>query len=282
MELKDIAPQVLSSTEVPSEVLTIAPIGDIQYMPDEAFAKHRFKEHLKMIEGEFENVWYIGMGDYIDYMSPSNRASIKQARVYDSSRAALDAKGREHVERVYQELLAPTTGRWIGLLEGHHYWRYSDTGGTTDQDLATMLDTVFLNVCSLVEIKFMREKGWARGVVNLWAHHGVGSRKYPVGKLMDNVVPYWPEVDIYLMGHMHDTDFKAIPRMVKRSDQIVENNALAAVTGGWLKGYKEGDPTYVERGMLAPRALGAPIIQIRPYQDGRGLFRRKIRFLADV
>ena len=281
MELVDIEPKVLSSTEVPNEVLTIAPIGDVQFMNNDGFAKHRFKEHLKMIEGEFENVRYLGMGDYIDYMSPSNRTAIQQARVYDSSRAALDQKGRDFVAQVY-ELLEGTTGKWIGLLEGHHYWQYSDTGGHTDQDLAQLLECPFLNTCSYIEIKFMREKGWSRGTLNIWAHHGTGSAKYPASKLMNNVVPFWPEVDIYLMGHMHESDFKPIPRMVKRGDQIVENNARAAVTGGWLKGYKEGKATYVEEKMLAPRALGAPIIQVRPYQDGRGLFRRKIRFVSDV
>ena len=282
MELTDITPNVLSSTEVPNQIFTLAPIGDIQYMNSDGFARQRFKDHLKMINDEFENVWYVGMGDYIDFMSPSNRESMKHARVYDSSRQSLDDKGRALIHELYDKILYQTSNRWIGLLKGHHYWDYSDTGTNTDQELATLLGTVYLNQCAHIEVKFMREKGWARGSVNIWAHHGVGSRKYPVSKLMDSVVPHWPEVDIYLMGHMHDSDFKPVARCVRRGDEIVSHNALAAVTGGWLKAYKEGAPTYIEEKMLAPRALGAPIIQVRPYRDGRGLFRRKIRFISEL
>lgn len=282
MELIDFQPAVLSSTEVSNQVVTIAPIGDIQYMENDGFAKQRFKDHLKMIEDEFENVWYLGMGDYIDYMSPSNRAAVSQARVYDSSRKSLDDQGRALVDALYDNILYKTKGRWLGLLKGHHYWEYSDGSGTTDMELARALDTVYLNQCALIELKFLREKGWARGTVNIWAHHGTGSAKYPASKLVNNVVPHWPEVDLYLMGHMHDSDFKPIARMVKRGNQIVDHNALAAVTGGWLKAYKEGTPTYIEEKMLAPRALGAPIIQVRPYLDERRLFRRKIRFVSEM
>src|SRR3970282_685502 len=97
---------------------------------------------------------------------------------------------------------------------------------------------------------------------NIWAHHGVGSRKFPVGKLVDNVVPYWPEADVYLMGPMHECDSKKI----------------AGVTGGWLKGYVEDTETYIEEKMLSPRAIGAPVILVKTFQKN-GLFRRKFQYV---
>ena len=283
MELREFEPRVIAKEDFSEEMseFTIAPIGDLQLIdPDvegfRAVAVNAFKRHMAFVEDNFPNVHYIGMGDYIDFMSPSNRDSVGKAKMYQPTESFISVAARRLADD-FLEIVQHTTGRWMGLLSGHHYYEFKD-GTNTDQYIANALEAPYLNKCGYLTMRFQRPDDKNRGTINIWAHHGVGSRKFPVGKLVDNVVPYWPEADVYLMGHMHECDYKKIERMIARGGQIVENKAIAVVTGGWLKGYVEDTETYIEEKMLSPRAIGAPVILVKTFQKN-GLFRRKFQYV---
>jgi len=283
LKLQDFEPKVLAKENFSEEMkeFTIVPVGDLQLIDPEveeynSVALNSFKDHMSYVEDNYPNVHYIGMGDYIDYMSPSNRESVEKAKIYSPSRSYIALAGRRLADD-FLDLMAHTEGRWLGILNGHHFVGFKD-GTNSDQYIASALQAPYLDKCGYVTMRFQRPDDKNRGTINIWAHHGTGSRKYPVGKLVDSVVPFWPEGDIYLMGHMHECDYKKVQRMIARGGRIVENNAIAAVTGGWLKGYVEDVTTYVEEKMLSPKAIGAPVIVVRTYQDTSGLFRRKFAY----
>src|SRR3990172_3416226 len=276
MQIHEFAPNTLVKDKISEGEFTIAPIGDLQLMGsnDKQVALNRFKRHLEIVENEFPNVYYLGMGDYIDFMSPSNRESLKQAKGYDAS--------REYIERAaytladeFLALVEKTKDRWLGLLSGHHFYESPD-GTNTDQYIARKLEAPYLEKCGYISLTLARPDGKTRGTINIWCHHGVGSSKYPVSKLVNQVVPFWPEADLYFMGHMHACDHYRINRMVVRGQEVVEQNSLAVVTGGWLKSHTENQTSYIEEKMLSPRAVGQPIVVVKPYMDARGLFRRKL------
>ncbi len=249
--------------------VTICPIGDIQWNGDrDEIAYDQLREHITRCM-QLPNPLFVGMGDYVDFASPSNRAAIAAARLYQGPRKALDDKALDLTTGVYDEILQPTRGRWLGMVSGHHLYPLI-TGGNTDIRLAELLEAPYLGTgIAVIRLEF-REKHH-RQVIQLWVAHGKGyGRKAsrPVD-MLEGLAADWEEIDVFLMGH-HTKKAKAdknklVPLWPKRGEPRLQHRAVHLVgTGGWSKGYVLGQPTYVEDMLLAPVVLGAPIIHVRP------------------
>lgn len=255
-----------------TEEVILAPIGDIQWAGrKEHLAWSALKEHVA--EAMERKAWFIGLGDYIDFASPSNRQRLRSAALYDTAEQVIDDKARALVDELYAELLAPTRGRWLGLLEGHH-WTHLLTGETTDQYLCQKLQAPFLGTSAYVGLMFQTDNGTRS--VTIWAHHGAGGGQKvhaPVLKL-ENMATNW-DADIMLVAHMTKRATGVLQRCYPvwggRKPTIRYRTMHLVGCGGWLKGYQEQSTQgqtprggYVEQKMLAPVALGAPFVRIRP------------------
>jgi len=280
LHLQDVTPNVLTTINTPTEEFTIVPIGDVQVQDnDKMVAERMLRDHIKEVLDTQPNPMFIGMGDYIDLMSPSNRDKFSKGGFYDSTHEAMEA-GAKRLEERFLNIVRGTEGKWIGLHEGHHFVTFRD-GTTTDQHLAAALGTTFLGTCAYTRIKVTKKDSEeARGIITLWSHHGEGSRKYPASKLVEMVAPFWPNVDIFLMGHMHKADYQRMPRLDIQGQKVINKDVLAVVTGSWLKSYVIDESNYVEKKMLAPRSLGAPYIRVKPSSGGRGSgFLRRLQYI---
>jgi hypothetical protein len=273
MEFFDLdIPDTFGQLNLPYEQIILAPIGDV-HVGARGFARNSFKEYLKILDNEYNNVYYVGMGDYIDATRTTVRKAFKTLEVDDGE--FVDNYVEEQRQDFF-DLVRHTKGKWLGLLEGNHTWEYRD-GTTTESRLCQDLEARFLHDCADISIKFQREdENGIRGSVGVWLHHGVGGRKFPVGKLLDHVCPYFPDSDIFLMGHTHVSEFRNVVRMHRVGNKYIQRTSVAAITGGWLKGYIDGPSTYVERKAYSPLAVGSIIIKVRPYLK-HGYFVPKIR-----
>jgi hypothetical protein len=287
MEIVSHNPERFALREVDSsEPFTIVPIGDVQLMAASIHSGKSvnvsgFKKHLRYIEDTYPNPLYLGMGDYIDFMSPSNRDSVKKSKIYDQSREYIDQAALE-LSVQFLDLVEHTRGRWLGILTGHHFHEFAH-GTTTDQYIAGELDAPYLGRVAHLSIRFRNSNGKTDGRLNIWAHHGEGARKYPAGKIVDNIAPHWPEVDLFFMGHMHESDSARIARFtVDNAGDIVQRNSLAVVTGAWLEPVTAGVGSYIENQMLRPRATGAPVVVVERYNDEKHRRRRKFRYISEV
>lgn len=288
MDTISYTPERFALTEVEStEAFTIVPVGDLQLMSQDIKSGvtvnlDGFKKHLEYVEKTYPNPLYLGMGDYIDFVSPSNRESIKQSRIYTQSREYIDRVAEELAEE-FLDLVIHTQNKWLGVLTGHHFYEMMD-GTTTDQHIAKALHAPYLGRCGHIQIKYQNESsGKVDGRLNIWAHHGEGARKYPAGKIVDNVALHWPEVDIFFMGHMHESDSARIARYtVDSAGEVVTRNSLAVVTGAWLEPVTAGVSSYVEDRILRPRVTGAPVVVVEPYFDQKRRRRRKLRYISEV
>lgn len=261
-----------------NEPFLLMPVGDIQYAgKDKAIAMKMLKKHIQW--GVDHNVWFLGMGDYIDMVSPSNRRKIRSAELYDTAIEVLDQKAQDLLGDLYTKALAPSKGRWLGLLEGHHYWPDAD-GLTSDMHLAKMLDTKFLGTLANVRLRF--KNGTRVGDTNIWAHHGIGTGATAASVLNRlGRISQGFEADIYLMGHLHRKVAEPIDYMVPHypngqgrkagAGYVSHRTRLAACTGSFLKGYEVGSKagrvprgSYVEQGMMNPVALGGILVEITP------------------
>jgi len=246
--------------------VTICPIGDIQWGGDRKdLVADRLVAHITRCL-ELPNPLFVGMGDYIDFASPSNREALKQARIYDTARKVLDDATKKLVHEVFDNFLAPTRGKWLGLVEGHHHYRLLD-GRHSDQYLCELLAAPWLTELGIVNVQW-KDKTHTQSI-NIVVFHGDGQSVFPHGPLVKTfrVSPHW-DADVILMGHQtrkaaanYDFVKPIFTNGVGRLDHLTRH---LIGTGGWSKGYVAGRPTYVSKEMYPPVALGQPIIHVRP------------------
>src|SRR3990172_5992539 len=90
MELISFEPKTVKSYFLPYKETRIIPIGDVQY--GSTTDVERLRKYLSW--GTKQNAYFLGMGDYLDVGSPSNRRVISSLRgsLYDSIRKGFDEK----------------------------------------------------------------------------------------------------------------------------------------------------------------------------------------------
>lgn len=256
-----------------SEIL-LMPVGDIQWSGrDDEVAMKMLQRHIKW--GVEHGAYFLGMGDYIDFLSPSNRARLASAALYDTAAKTIDDTAHRLVQDLYNKALKPSKGRWLGLLEGHHF--HEDSHGiTSDQWLSKMLGAPFLGTSAIVRLVLANRT--KRGAVKIWCHHGVGGSSTvgaPVNKIERLLTNWGSAADIFLMGHHHKKVAAPVDMIESVFDgnggpRLVHRTKILACTGGFLKGYvvgaKDGDTPrggYVEQGMMNPVALGGVLVRIK-------------------
>lgn len=263
-------------TRQKDEVL-VMPIGDIQWFGDDkGVALKMLKRHIQW--GVDHNVFFLGMGDYTDAFSPSNRQRLRGAALYNTANAIIDQKAHELVDEIYDKALAPSKGRWLGLLEGHHYHQFA-AGMTTDMLLADKLQAPFLGTSTVIRLQFRRGNGkeTASNHVLIWAHHGTGTGQTEasiLNRLKRTATQF--EADIFLMGHLPQKVNAPIDRLVPifpptGKPYLTHRTKILAGTGGfmktWVVGAREGlipRGGYGEVAMYTPAALGGVLVKIRP------------------
>lgn len=251
-----------------NQKVLLMPLGDIhEGMPN--WPKNKFLGHLKW--GMERGASFLGMGEYFDFMSTSQRQIAIMFR--DSTKKQLDEMIEERVKK-FTDLIKFTKGHWIGALEGHHYWVFQN-GLTSDQLLCQELECEFLGTSSLIRIGFdVVDHSEADCIV--FAHHGIGGGRTIGGHLLriEDLLK-WVEADVYLMAHTHTKVSNPIDRQYISPDGThYHRTKLLARTGGWLRGYLSHGPrpltkpavdsrgSYVERAAMVPTSLGGMAIGI--------------------
>jgi hypothetical protein len=256
----------LISFSVPKSLktLTIAPLGDLQWSGHKGpTAKDSLKRHID--ECLKAGAFFVGLGDYIDFLSPSNRRRLINADLYDAAQEVIAEKAAELTLEVFEEFLKDTKGRWLGMVEGHHF--YQAEGTTSDESLAGMLGTTFLGTSAFIKIPSFD--------VTLYVHHGTGGGVLPGSGLnrMYHTAAGLQGADIYLMGHNTKLTTARLSRPYPRWDtkppRLEHRDIWIVNTGGFCRssivGHRHGSiprGDYGEQAMYSPSPLTAPIIRI--------------------
>jgi len=280
MEIAVVKPKLVDSDTLPMKEVRILPVGDIQY--GGATDLDRLERYLDW--GLKQNAYFVGMGDYIDTVSPSNRALLLSVKsnLYDSANVTI-SKAFGKMGEDMEEIFKKTKGRWLGLVRGHHYWPFAD-GTTSDLRLAKALGCQFLGDNGIIAVEMQEPKTKQTVYGQIFMHHGQGSgisEGAGLTKLGHISKTFFS--NIYLMGHFHRKAATAVPWVeysIKNGSFVDESiNRYLVLTGGFLKGYdlgsvdEAGYPAggYIEKKMLTPVSLGGTLIQMRPALrfDGR-------------
>lgn len=250
-----------------TKTLTVCPLGDLQWSGDKGpTAQDHLKRHIDRcleLDG-----YFVGLGDYVDTMSPSNRQRLVAAGLYDTAMQVISEKCRELVEELYEKFLKPTTGRWIGMVHGHHHYPL-ESGQSTDEMLADLLKTEYLGTSAFIKVN--------NADLVLYLHHGNGGGKLP-GASMNrtyHIQAGLEGADIYMLGHDTKLSSARVSRPFpvwgkKRSEHKLKHRDVWLLsTGSFCKsnivGHRShGSPAgdYAEMAGFTPSPLSAPIITV--------------------
>jgi predicted phosphodiesterase len=257
----------------------IIPFGDI-HRDSDMFADTHWKEFLDYAKKQ-KNALFIGMGDYTDGISTSERIVINQ--IHDTTKNTLKDvyKG---VTRTLVNELGWMRGRVIGMLGGNHFYDFGDQ--TTDHLLAAALGSKYLGVCGFIRLSIGLKGTGKRVALDIFAHHGKGGGGSPGGQF--NTIEKMAgtaDADIYLMGHTHGKGcLPSSPRIklvsTKNGVEVRERTPWLGRTGSYLKAYESGRASYnVDAGRSAC-ALGwieFEITPVRVRKDGQDMIELRIR-----
>lgn len=258
----------------------LIPLGDIQLDPE--LPGHPRASHVRRLRevvqwGVDHGASFIGMGDYIDPLSPSNRKALMTAGFYDATKAMME-KGATELQEELHDILKPTVGSWVSLGSGHHYFPFED-GTTTDTRLADFLGCRHTGDLGITHIYMPSAgQGKAAPMYKVYSWHGQGGGSTiaaALNKLQRKVGEF--EADVYLMGHYHRAEAVKVPRLdttggLRGVDpHVVHRDRVLGITGSFMKAYLQGSRQgkvakggYVEVAGLSPAALGTLVIMARP------------------
>ena len=267
-----------------NQQLLLMPIGDVHYMT-EGWPRQKIIDHLKW--GMDRGALFLGMGEYMDFSSASQRVLMSLLR--DKVKQQLNEMIREQAEMFFRDIEF-SRGSWIGMLEGDHLHTFED-GTTADQYLCELLQCPFLGDAALIRLTYGAKVPDTADCL-VYAHHGFGSSRLAGGHLHRIEDAYKAiEADIYLMGHSHAKVSAPLDRQYVAGDGThYHRTKVLARTGAWMKGYLTNPPfdvsepavhsraTYVEKSIYMPSAMGGLCFGIGYEAVTKTIYRPTIHF----
>lgn len=234
--------------------------GDVHRdAPGHADAK--WQEFLQYARG-LKDAYFIGMGDYLDSTSTSERECLGDIspRMHETFMKDIEALQAAKVQLMAKELEF-MRGRLIGMLGGNHYFQFQ-SGINGDQKLCELLGAKYLGVCAFIRLYF-KGCGTREHARDIFAHHGMGAARL-IGGSLNRVqqMAEGAEADIFAMGHDHKRGaVPAQPRLFlyhssREGLKVVEREPIVIRSGSYLASYKDGAVSYNVDACRPPSSLG--------------------------
>ena len=251
-----------------NEVIRLIPFGDIHRSSNLCSIKH-WHDFLRWAKTK-DNTLYLGMGDYDDLASTSERAILLDIKLHESTKYEIENLFKKNIDKICSEM-SFMKGKIVGLIEGNHYGLFPN-GTTTTQKMCEILDCKYLGVSSFIRLTFVY--GAIESAVDIWAHHGKGAARL-VGGSINRVQQMAEAADahIYIMGHDHKKG--AVPSSklhligTKGKLTVKHKKQLYVRSGSFLKGYVENEASYVVDAAMNPTDLGVVKIELTPKRDDK-------------
>lgn len=271
------------------EILNIYTIGDI-HEGNVNHAEEELKEAVKIIKNDPNGCW-IGMGDYIEAITPSDLKRFDPTSI-DEKYKISDLKDLPYkqMEFVYENL-KPIQDKCLCLLTGNHEEAFSKhNSNNVFKHFAEMFTTSYFEIgkqpprlgyTGFIKLRFLTNtKAFKNkrcgdlgeldnlqlGSLVIYCNHGDGgggSREgYGINKVHD--ITRGIEADINLMGHIHLLDDHQ-----QKITGLTQNNTLKkrmkywGLTGCFLYTYKDGNTNYFEHKGRAESPIGMLKISIK-------------------
>lgn|GEM_PF-1538929 len=240
-------------------------------------AEHSLKYLRKFLQPHLEdpNTYFLGLGDHIDCIIPSDLKRFDMTTIHPDMRQDLRAGALLDLQvEEFCRVFEPIRDRIIGLTMGNHEANILRRYGTDcharicDRLRVENLGYSFLMVLVL---RMANPRGRVR-TVRLFGHHGWGGASRTQGGQVTKfarAMEQW-DADVYLFGHSHDLWSKTIPRVgVNNRGKVVHRDIIVANTGTFKKTLNQLPiPSWEETKGFPPRMLGGVVLEIQPEVHG--------------
>ena len=227
----------------------------------------RLKKLVKEIEDE--NGWWIGVGDYCNFIGLSDPRFLSMELAEWIQIQHLNDLAKAQRDR-FLDIINPIAHKCLALVEGNHersvkkyYERdiYLDIVNKV-KEAGNFAADYHLGVgySGFLYLRFLRPDGKTKDTYTIFLHHGFGGGKLAGGKALNLQRVLWTnECDIAIMGHTHEA--KIQPEAVKtvRGNNIVIIPRLCIKCGTFMV---EAD--YAERVGALPLATAQVELILRP------------------
>jgi hypothetical protein len=251
------------------ETINLIPFGDV-HRDSPMCHVEKWKEFLDWGKSK-KNCIFLGMGDYNDLASTSERALLGNKLLHESTQETLEGLYKRKSDEFVKEI-SFMRGKLIGLIEGNHYAELSN-GTTSTQRMCDALNVKYLGVMSIIRLAF--NYGRQRTSVDIVAHHGRGAGRMLGGSL--NGVQKMAETvhaNIYLQGDDHRKLVGMTTKLEITSSRsnvgginLLHKKQLFLRTGSFLKGHEDGRASYIVDANLNPTDLGVVKIEMTPKRE---------------
>lgn len=249
-----------------NEPIYLMPFGDIHRSAPLCHTE-KWLEFLDWAKGK-KRAYFLGMGDYDDLASASERLNLDKKKFHDSTVQTLEKLYETHIDRFYKEI-GFMKSKIIGLIEGNHYAEFS-SGITSTQLLTQKLNAKYLGVSSFIRLNFRHLTTKKASKIDIFAHHGKGAGKR-MGTSLNTVEDMIriADADIYLMGHDHKKSCGYLTKLElsdnRKGDlKLYNKKIMMGRTGSFLKAYVPEEASYVADANYNPTDLGVLKIELTP------------------
>jgi len=223
----------------------VVPLGDI-HLGNAACDEKLFKNTVGRI-AEDDRCWWIGMGDYCEFINRSDPRFSVTALAPWVKVAHLADLAKAQRER-FLDLVAPIASKCLGLVEGNHelqiqrhYERsiYLEiVAGVKEKGGFPAEHNLVLDYAGWLLLRFYRSEDRHRvSVVKLYVHHGFAGGKLAGGKALNMQRWLWThDADLVLFGHSHNAGTQVESVESVAGNRIVHTHRVGAFSGTFLNG----------------------------------------------
>jgi hypothetical protein len=270
--------------------VTVFTLSDIQYASgtqSDQCSVRRLEEYLDWTKDEFKDHVriFIGTGDYIDCMSPSNR--MMAAQLYESPREGLQIVAMHWVRQLADILKPRVADAHYGLLmQGHHWTPYpmqdDDDSNVTNSDehLAELLGFDYSSTwVNLVKFSLTNPKTMGTEQVEILASHGSAGGGQLAGSffnMLEKQANRYDNVDAVIFSHANRIGAVPTPRVRHDGTKWRDRHTHLIASGSFSKSILEKGESYAERRNYAPLGIGASALTFWINSDGRKVLESRI------
>jgi hypothetical protein len=270
--------------------VSVFTLSDIQYasgtQSDQCSLK-RLEEYLDWTMQEFHDhvKIFIGTGDYIDCMSPSNRALA--AQMYEAPNEGLQIVAMHWVRQLADILQPRVASAHYGLImKGHHWTPYPmrDDDNTShpinfsnsDEHLAALLGFDYSSTwVNLVKLQLTDD-----AQVEILASHGSKGGGQLAGSffnMLEKQGNRYDNVDAVIFSHANRIGAVPSPRLRHDGQRWRDRHTHLIASGSFSRSILEnGNESYAERRNYAPLGIGATALTCWVNKDGRKVLESRV------
>lgn len=252
--------------------LKLIPFGDVH--DDVELCDHeRWRMFLRRCrEEDDDNTYYILMGDPNDFASTSEKHILINRKLHETTIKKMDKMADADTNHFVSQIKF-MRGKMIGVVAGNHQWIYAD-GTNSDQRIAKMLDAKYLGDIAYIRLTILHTTH--RVNVDIVAAHGKAGGKCAGTTInqVDDLRRIFPIADIYLCGHDHKRGVWPESTLIVTNERgnllIKQKRQLLCRSGSFLRGYVDGEDSYVSNKYMRPCELGTIKLEIKIKRSREG------------